>query len=432
MSSPRGEPAGGLRIGMVCPYDWSVPGGVRQHIADLSEQLRVRGNEVTILTPASDHLSLPTGVVAAGSPVGVPFNGSVARIAFDPSAFSRTREWLRAGRFDLLHVHEPASPSLAGIACWCATGPIVATFHASHEYATLMRTFSPLIRTALDKVTARIAVSAQARVTLLTHLGAQSVVIPNGVTIAHFAAGGADTPDCRVRRPAGPASDGPAPHRATDGGTGALRILFLGRLDEPRKGLEVLMAALPEVLAGHPALTVQIAGPGDPGDVPSHLDRRWAHRVQWLGEVSDAEKAALFASATIYVAPNTGRESFGIVLLEAMAAGAGIVASDLPAFRDVLDGGRCGLLVPVGEPAALARGLNLALSDVRGRTARIAAGRQRVLGFDWSVVTGQILDVYASVMTLGGGVQEDLRGQLYGRVSPTGRRTHRQARRTVR
>lgn len=404
MNSPRGEPAAGLRIGMVCPYDWSVPGGVRQHIADLSDQLRLRGNEVSILTPASDQLSLPVGVVAAGSPVGVPFNGSVARIAFDPSAFSRTREWLRAGRFDLLHVHEPASPSLAGIACWCATGPIVATFHASHEYATLMRTFSPLIRTALDKVTARIAVSAQAQATLLTHLGAQSVIIPNGVTISHFSA---------VR-------------------TAESRILFLGRLDEPRKGLGVLIEALPEVLTGNPAVTVQIAGPGDPGDLPTHLDARWAHRVQWLGEVTDAEKAALFSAATIYVAPNTGRESFGIVLLEAMAAGAGIVASDLPAFRDVLDGGRCGLLVPVGEPAALARGLNLALRDDRGRTARIVAGRQRVQGFDWSVVTGQILDVYASVMTLGGGVLEDLRGQIYGRVSPTGRRAHRQARRMVR
>lgn len=364
-----------MRIGLVCPYGLDVPGGVQNHVRDLALHLLGAGHEVSVLAPVDDpHILLPDFVVPAGGTVPVPYNGSVARLAFGPVVAARVRRWVRDGQFDVLHVHEPASPSIGLLACWASTGPVVATFHSSNPRSRAMTAASAILRTALDKVTARIAVSEQARQTLLEHLDADSVVIPNGVYTRPFGR-------ARAGAPAVPA-------RPT--------VAFLGRLDEARKGLPVLLDAVQRIVAAVPTVRVLVAGRGDVADWAG--SGPGAHpAVEFLGEVDDARKAELFGSADVYVAPNTGQESFGIVLVEAMAAGAAVVASDLPAFRDVLDRGRSGFLFPPGDSAALAGAVTDLLADPGRRSDLAAAGRATAARYDWSVVGERIEAVYAVV-----------------------------------
>ena len=175
-----------VRIGIVCPYTWDVPGGVQAHIRDLAEELIREGHEVSVLASADDDEPLPSYVVPAGRAVPVRYNGSVARLTFGPISNARVRRWLRDGEFDVLHVHEPAAPSLSLLACYAADGPIVATFHAANPRSRVLRVMSPTLQPALEKIRARIAVSEAARRTLVEHFGGDAVVIPNGVDVAAF------------------------------------------------------------------------------------------------------------------------------------------------------------------------------------------------------------------------------------------------------
>jgi phosphatidylinositol alpha-mannosyltransferase len=356
-----------MRVGLVCPYDWDVPGGVQAHVRDLAETLIGLGHEVSVLTPAVDDDALPAYAVSAGRAVPVHYNGAVARMLLGPVSAGRVRRWLREGEFDLLHVHEPAAPSVSIIALyWSDEIPAVATFHASTVRSRAMIWLEPLIIPPLEKVRGRIAVSEAARRTTVSHLGGDAVLIPNGVAVARFA-------------------EAPLLPGHPDGRT----MLFLGRIDEARKGLDVLLAAMPDI----PDVQLIVAGPGDV-DVPAEL----ADRVTVLGLVDEARKASLLRSADVYVAPNTGGESFGVILLEAMAAGAPVVASDLDAFSLVLDGGRCGVLFPTGDAAALAAAVTGLLADPERRAALALAGRAEARRYDWPVVARQVLDVYEAVL----------------------------------
>ncbi|MGH3323883.1 MAG: glycosyltransferase family 4 protein, partial [Streptomyces sp.] len=176
-----------MRIGIVCPYSWDVPGGVQFHIRDLAEHLIRLGHEVSVLAPSDDETPLPPYVVSAGRAVPVPYNGSVARLNFGFLSAARVRRWVHDGRFDVLHIHEPATPSLALLTCWAAQGPIVATFHTSNPRSRAMIAAYPILQPALEKISARIAVSEYARRTLVEHLGGDAVVIPNGVDVGFFA-----------------------------------------------------------------------------------------------------------------------------------------------------------------------------------------------------------------------------------------------------
>lgn len=382
-----------LRVGVVCPYDWSVPGGVRSHIKDLAIELMARGHEVDVLAPADDDETLPAWVTWGGRPVPVPFNGSVARLTFGPGAARRVRRWLREGDFDVLHVHQPISPSLSLIACWAARGPIVATFHADIPRSRVLLASAAALQTAIEKITARIAVSEHARRTIVDHLGGDAVLIPNGVSVAHF--------------------DGIRPQH--DDPT----VLFLGRVDEPRKGLGVLLAALPELVETVPGLRLLVAGPGDAAAEIAALPPGVAERVRLLGPLSDDDKVVAYLSADVYVAPHTGQESFGIVLLEAMAAGTPVVASDIPAFRWVL--GDAGTMFRQGDADDLSLVLEELLLDRQRREQLAIAGRARAADFDWSRVTDDIENVYRSVVVSGTKVTEDLRGQIIGRWGNLGR-----------
>jgi phosphatidylinositol alpha-mannosyltransferase len=387
-----------MRIGMVCPYSWDVPGGVRSHVADLAMTLVDHGHEVSVLAPVDDPQDLPAWVADGGKPVAVRYNGSVARLSFGVKATRRVRSWIREGDFDVLHVHEPVAPSLSILALWVARGPLVATWHSSHDRSRIMTAGYYVGQTAMEKVRGRIAVSEDARRTMVAHLGGDAVLIPNGVRVSAFAS---------TERLAGTEASRP-------------RVLFLGRMDEPRKGLAVLSEALPQVLAAVPGLEVLIAGPGDVAEARDDLPAGVSDSVRYLGRLSDDDKARALRSVDVYVAPHTGGESFGIVLVEAMAAQATVLASDLPAFRRVLEDGRSGRLFPNQDAAGLATALIELLGDEGMRRAYVREADRRVREFDWDRVVDDVIAVYDSVHTPGEKVTVDLRGQLVGRLSPRG------------
>jgi phosphatidylinositol alpha-mannosyltransferase len=382
-----------VRVGIVCPYAWDVPGGVQAHIRDQAETLIELGHEVSVITPVEDPAALPAYAVDGGRPRAVPYNGSVARLTFGVKATARVRRWIRDGNFDVMHVHEPLAPSLGVLACWAARGPIVATVHSSIERSRVLVTGYYLAQTALEKISALVAVSEYARRTIVDHLGADAVLIPNGVRVDHFS-------------DAAPLQAWPGP-----------AIGFLGRMDEPRKGLPVLLDAFRGILARHPDARLVLVGPGDVDEVLAEVPAAVRPSVVSLGRLDEADKARALASLDVYVAPNTGGESFGIVLLEAMSAGAPVVASDLDAFARVLDDGRCGVLFPVGDPQALEHAVSALVEDDDRRARLVDAGRRRVMAYDWRTVAGDLLDVYASVTAGQQGVREDLRGQIVGRLA---------------
>lgn len=384
-----------LNIGIVCPYAWDSPGGVQFHIRDLREALIREGHTVSVLAPAEDDDALPDFVTSTGRPVAVRYNGSVARLNLGVRSTRRTREWIREGRFDVMHVHEPMSPGISMVAIWAAQGPIVATWHSSIDRSRALSAGFYIAQTVMEKTRGRIAVSELARRTLVDHVGGDAVLIPNGVECANFAE-------------AEPFENWPG-----QGGS----LFFLGRLDEPRKGLAVLLGALPAIAERNPGVRVLLAGPGDSAEISRRLPADIADRLTFLGLVSEEDKVRAFHSADIYVAPNTGGESFGIVLLEAMASGTAVVASDLEAFRRVLDDGRAGAHFRNGDSADLAEAVNRVLADGEERRRMVAAGRDRAWLYDWSRVTREIVDVYRSVRMPGEHVTEDLRGQFVGRMS---------------
>ena len=375
-----------MRVGIVCPYSFDVPGGVQFHVRDLAEYLLNAGHHASVLAPAEDADAVPDYLVSCGRAVPVRYNGSVARLNFGPVTAARVKRWLSEGEFDVLHIHEPVTPSAGVLALWAATGPIVATFHTSNLRSRAMQAAFPLLRPSLEKITGRIAVSEDARRTVTTHLGGDAVVIPNGVKVADFAQA---SPDPRWVG---------TPQRPT--------IAFLGRIDEPRKGLQVLSAAFDDVLRVHPGARLVIAGPGSVEQARERMSRRVAEASEFLGLVTDADKAALFASADVYAAPQTGGESFGIVLVEAMAAGAPVVASDLTAFTRVLTPGPglepAGRLFANEDARALGAGIVGLLGDPAERQRFSAGGRLRAADFDWSVVAEDILAVYETVAHAGG------------------------------
>ncbi|PJK19799.1 phosphatidyl-myo-inositol alpha-mannosyltransferase [Mycolicibacterium goodii] len=371
-----------MRIGMVCPYSFDVPGGVQSHVLQLAEVLRAAGHEVSVLAPASPHVKLPDYVVSGGKAVPIPYNGSVARLRFGPATHRKVKKWIAEGDFDVLHIHEPNAPSLSMLALQAAEGPIVATFHTSTTKSLTLSVFQGILRPYHEKIIGRIAVSDLARRWQMEALGSDAVEIPNGVDVASFAEA--------------PLLDGyPRPGRT---------VLFLGRFDEPRKGMAVLLAALPELVERFPEIEILVVGRGDEDELREQAGDLARH-LRFLGQVDDTTKAAAMRSADVYCAPHLGGESFGIVLVEAMAAGIAVVASDLDAFRRVLADGEAGRLVPVDDADGMAAALIEILEDDELRAGYVAKASERVHRYDWSVVSAQIMRVYETVSGAGIKVQ---------------------------
>ncbi len=359
-----------MRVAIVSPYDLSVPGGVQSHIEQLAAWLSDRGDRVLLLGPgeAPVRAATPTtpGSVSLGPTRGVPFNGSVAPIALGAGAAAGIARALRALQPDVVHVHEPLVPMVGLGAVFGSPAPVVATFHAWSDQDRLYRLARPLGRAVLQRVAVPVAVSAAAAG---YHAGALGVVpetfrtIPNGVEVARFAA---------AREEVG-ATREPGPPR----------LVFVGRL-EPRKGALLLADAYRKLLDHLPDATLTIVGDGPQR---AELERRLAAvpagQARLLGRVTDAELARQLAVADVAVAPALGGESFGIVLLEAMAAGTAVVAADLAGYRSVVTDGRDGILFPVGDITGLADALSALLTDPRRRAALVQVGTRTAAAHDW-------------------------------------------------
>ncbi|MGI3785669.1 MAG: glycosyltransferase family 4 protein [Janthinobacterium lividum] len=363
-----------LRVGLVCPYALDVPGGVQNQVLGLAAFLRQAGHDVRVLAPGGlpdETYGLePSRFTSAGAALGVRYNGSVAPVAFGPLAGARSRRWVAAQVVDLLHVHEPLVPSASLPALSAARSPVVATFHTATPRSRALRLAGSALAGAVDRIDARIAVSPTARDVVVRHLGRDAVVVPNGLDVTAYGGGPTAVPAERLSG-AGP------------------RLLFLGRAGERRKGLDVLLAALPALRRAHPDLEVLVAGPG-PRSLPPGC--------RSLGLVDEDHKRTLLQAADVFVAPQTARESFGIVVLEAMASGVPVVASDLPPFADLLGGAQdpAARLFRRGDPEGLATAVLAALREGRGpRTERARTLAQR---YDWSVVGPEVLGVYAEVL----------------------------------
>jgi phosphatidylinositol alpha-mannosyltransferase len=379
-----------LKIGMVSPYGWDLPGGVQMHIRDLAEYFMAKGHEVSVLTPAIEDELLPSWVQSSGRPLAIPYNGAVARVGFGPVATLRVRKWISEGNFDLLHLHEPAIPSLSLLACWAAEGPMVGTFHATAPRQKAIFAVGPILEPAIEKLSARIAVSEMARETLTEHLATNAIVIPNGINHGFFKEA--------------------KPNPEWMGSS----IGFVGRFDEPRKGLDILIKAIPEIVKANPNLRVIVAGPGESEDVLKGVEQSIRNRFVFLGRVSDEDKARLLKSVDLYVAPNTGGESFGIILAEAMAAGTAVAASDLPAFRAVLNDGKAGAMFINEDSQDLARVVNNLLLNRDLNVALGNSGQEWSKRYDWESVAHQIENVYGMVTSTGEKVSlgSDLRGWM--------------------
>jgi phosphatidylinositol alpha-mannosyltransferase len=365
-----------MKVGIVCPYSLDVPGGVQAHVMDLARALRRLGHEVDVLAPADEDSPVPSFVTPAGRAMGIPYNGSVARLAFGPRSFAKVRRWIREHDFDVLHLHEPTAPSLSFLALMVADGPIVATFHTSTPRSRALSAFQLILQPFLEKVTARIAVSALARRVQVEHLGGDAVEIPNGVDVSFFA-------DAE-----------PLIGYPRSGGT----VGFVGRFTEPRKGMTVLLGALRRLVPDFPDLQLLVVGRGDPDDLREAAGPELADRIVLLGQADDKVKAQALRSMDVYCAPNTGGESFGVILTEAMAAGTAVVASDIDAFRRVLDDGAAGTLATVHDERALAEAIRAMLVDPVHRAELAAAAQKRVAAFDWSVLTTRVLRVYETAI----------------------------------
>lgn len=361
---------------MVTPYDLDLHGGVQQHVSHLADELRRGGDEVVVLGPARHDSD---GVIAVGRAVPIPQNGSISRVAVSPAAAARTRAVLRRVAPDVVHVHEPYVPVVSLAATMTSPAPIIGTFHVWAESDRSYRLARPMARRIAERVDAWIAVSPAARDFHAGGLGVSPdrfVVVPNGVDVDRFA---------NAEPLAAPVDALPV-------------LLYVGRL-APRKGPDVMLRAygLLEERGVRARLRVIGDGPMEErirGMVPSSAQER----VELLGRVDGEDLARHYRSATIYVAPSIGGESFGVVLIEAMSAGCPVVASDLPGYASVVTDDVTGVLSPVGDPIGLADRLEALLADEDRRARLVAAGAEEVRQYDWPVVARKVRAVYEGVL----------------------------------
>lgn len=373
-----------LKIGIVCPYGWDTPGGVQIHIKELTQWLIAKGHEVSVLAPVTDEGGhIEPWVVSAGRPISIPYNGAIAKVIFGPLASSRVKQWIANGDFDLLHLHEPAIPSLSLLAGWAGDGPMVATFHAAANPQKVANAIGTMLDPLIERITAKIAVSEIARETLKDRFSTEAVVIPNGIDTSKFEG-------------IGTRSEWALPNT----------LGFIGRFDEPRKGLAVLLAAIPKIAHKVPNLRILVAGPGNASDFEKLIPSELRERITFLGRISEIEKAQFFKSISLYIAPNTGSESFGIILAEAMAAKTPIVASNLPAFVKLLDDGASGAIFSSEDSENLAETILNLLENQEKREKIAIAGYEKAKSFDWNSVGDQILSVYE--MALAGNTKVSL------------------------
>lgn len=359
-----------MKVALVSPYDLTVPGGVQSHVLDLADALRFAGDDVSVIAPGRGDY------VSTGPSRGVPFNGAVAPISLGPSAASKTASAIREFGPDVVHVHEPMVP-VVGLAAVSRSrsAAVVATFHASSSSRPL-RFARPLGRWLLRHLDDVIAVSDAAARTHARIFGVDTrrfCIVPNGVDVRRFADAEPLESIARLDSPT---------------------VLFVGRL-EPRKGFDVLIRAYTLLKTRHPDLHLVVVGEGpELTRARALLPERLSADLHLLGRVAGDDLPRVFKACDVFVAPSRGGESFGIVLLEAMASGCAVVASGIDGYRTIVIDDVNGRLVPPDDPTSLAESIDALLTNRRHAEAMIAEGRRRVAEFDWPVVAQAVRERY--------------------------------------
>ena len=355
-----------MRVGLICPYSLTVPGGVQYQVLGLARALRGLGHEARVLAP-SDGPPPDAGVTPLGMSIPTAANGSVAPIAPDPSAQLRLIRALRDESFDVLNLHEPLVPGPTMTACLFKSGPLVGTFHAAGTIGAYTWA-RPALRWVANRLDRRVVVSADARELAEHALGGEYELFFNGIEVDRFA-------------------------KATPWPSEGPTIFFIGR-HEPRKGLAVLLDAMAELPSD---VRLWVGGTG-PDTELLRSKHAGDPRIEWLGRISDDEKARRIRGASAFCAPSLGGESFGIVLLEGMAARTPMVASDLPGYRNVARSGVDALLVPPGDVPALAAALRTALTDADRASELVEAGVERAQRFSMDALARRYVELFEQVV----------------------------------
>jgi phosphatidyl-myo-inositol alpha-mannosyltransferase len=371
-----------MKIALVTPYDYPYPGGVTEHIAALDKYFRALGHDTRIIAASTTEEDILSDRVikVSGAVSPVPFSGSTARITLSPQVYRRVKKLLKAEEFDVVHVHEPTVPVLSLIVLRHSHALNVGTFHAYRESNAVYEYAAPLVKRILNRLDGRIFVSDAVREYITHYFPGDYTIIPNGIDCDRFS-----SPDIK-------------PIEKFDDGRPT--ILFVGRMDK-RKGFRHLLRAYPHVKQAVPDARLVVVGAfGDKDKAPflRYARTHRLHGVHFVGYVSPEELPRYYRTATVFCAPNTGFESFGIILLEAMASGVPIVASDIAGFRAVLDHGTEGLLVPPKDENAIAQAIVELLRNPERAAQMSACGRRKAVQYDWSLIARRVLDYYQDLL----------------------------------
>ncbi len=368
-----------MKIAQVTPYDFQHPGGVAEHIGHLRDEFIRLGHEVVIMAPRSTKGGIQTqdGFYGIGRTITIPGNGSKVRLTFDVTLYNAVKDLMRIEQFDVVHTHEPLTPVLPPMVLLNSHAPNVATFHAFRDSNAWYTAFRPYMSFLLTKVDVRIAVSEPAKEMVSQYFDGDYRVIPNGIDITQF------SPDHE-----------PIPHMQR--GNGGPRLLFVGRYEEPRKGFKYLLRAMPLIRQQFPDARLTVVGMGRPEKYDDLISKYGIWGIDFVGMVPAEQLPRYYASCDIFCAPSIERESFGIVLLEAMASGKPVVASDIPGYASVMRDGREGLLVPPRDPTGLALAIVRLLSDPALGRRFAERGLQTAQQYAWPNVAKRVLDTYES------------------------------------
>jgi len=383
-----------MKIALVTPYEYPYPGGVTEHVSHLDHWFREWGHEVKIIAPCSEDAgSVEDNVIRISKSItSVPFSGSVSRITLSPRIYRPVKRILKQEQFDVIHLHEPLMPTVPLFVLRHSKTVNVGTFHAYREKRHLaLETIHPMLQPLVDKLDAKICVSEAARELISRYFPGHYMIIPNGIDVQHFG--------------------GPHVQPIEKYNDGRPNILFVGRL-EKRKGFRYLMRAYPYIVEAIPDARLIVVGAYDKeGKEPFVRYARMHHlsSVKFVGRVSPAELPRYYRTCDVFCAPSTGFESFGIVLLEAMAAGKPIVATNIPGYRNILDDGQEGLLVEPENEHALADAVIGLLRNPSLRREMSERGRRKAARYDWPIIARQILELYQQL------VQKKAEARLYAK-----------------
>jgi phosphatidylinositol alpha-mannosyltransferase len=364
-----------VKIALVSPYDMQKPGGVAEHVKHLGDEFRRLGHQTVVMAPRGNQggLERGDGYYGIGRTITIPGNGSKMRLTFDVTLYADVRQIMKQERFDIVHLHEPLMPVLPYMVLLNSRAVNVGTFHAFSGSQPWYSALKPYMSFVLSRLDGRIAVSPPAREFVMKYFEGDYEVIPNGIDVARYSG---------EIEPFAWANSGPP------------TILFIGRFEESRKGFRYLLRALPLVRQQFPDARLIVLGAGRPEKFESVMERYGVQNIEFKGFVSQEEKARYYASADVCCVPSTGNESFGYVVVEPMAAGRAVVASNIAGYASVVQSGYNGILVEPKDPSALALALVRVLADrdLRDRLGR--NGRESAQQYDWSSVAQRVLEAY--------------------------------------